>query len=55
MSADDQAGGWLCACHGSKYDASGRIISGPAPKNLEVPTYQFINEGKGIRIGGEAV
>ena len=31
--------GWICACHGSKYDVSGRIVAGPAPKNLEVPPY----------------
>jgi ubiquinol-cytochrome c reductase iron-sulfur subunit len=51
MDQDHEQGGWLCACHGSKYDASGRIVSGPAPKNLEVPPYQFINNGSAIRIG----
>lgn len=34
-------GGYYCPCHGSHYDASGRIRKGPAPLNLEVPTYQF--------------
>lgn len=33
--------GWLCPCHGSVYDNSGRILSGPAPTNLEVPPYRF--------------
>jgi len=28
--------GWFCPCHGSHYDASGRIRRGPAPYNLEV-------------------
>jgi len=37
-------GGWFCPCHGSHYDISGRIRKGPAPKNLEVPTYEFIND-----------
>lgn len=46
--------GWTCSCHGSKYDDSGRIISGPAPKNLEVPTYKFIKDNKVIRIGEDA-
>lgn len=46
--------GWLCACHGSVYDASGRIISGPAPLNLPVPAYTFINDNKIIRIGEKA-
>ena len=34
-------GGWVCPCHGSKYDISGRMRHGPAPKNLELPPYQF--------------
>lgn len=34
-------GGWFCPCHGSHYDASGRIRKGPAPKNLVVPPYKF--------------
>lgn len=42
--------GWLCPCHGSIYDASGRVIRGPAPKNLEVPPYTFVNDAL-IRIG----
>lgn len=37
-------GGYYCPCHGSHYDASGRIRKGPAPLNLEVPTYQFLSE-----------
>lgn len=34
-------GGYYCPCHGSHYDASGRIRKGPAPLNLEVPYYEF--------------
>ncbi|XP_058816461.1 cytochrome b-c1 complex subunit Rieske, mitochondrial isoform X2 [Topomyia yanbarensis] len=34
-------GGYYCPCHGSHYDASGRIRKGPAPLNLEVPHYEF--------------
>lgn len=36
--------GWYCPCHGSHYDTSGRIRRGPAPKNLEVPEYVFLND-----------
>jgi ubiquinol-cytochrome c reductase iron-sulfur subunit len=36
--------GWLCPCHGSHYDSSGRIRKGPAPRNLAVPSYKFIND-----------
>ena len=43
-------GGWFCPCHGSHYDTSGRIRKGPAPKNLEVPSYTFTNDST-IRIG----
>lgn len=42
--------GWVCHCHGSQYDDSGRVVHGPAPKNLEVPPYHFIAENK-ILIG----
>ncbi|XP_017786299.1 PREDICTED: cytochrome b-c1 complex subunit Rieske, mitochondrial [Nicrophorus vespilloides] len=38
-------GGYYCPCHGSHYDASGRIRKGPAPLNLEVPTYVFADDG----------
>jgi ubiquinol-cytochrome c reductase iron-sulfur subunit len=35
-------GGWLCPCHGSKYDLAGRVFkSVPAPLNLPVPPYSF--------------
>jgi len=37
-------GGYYCPCHGSHYDASGRIRKGPAPLNLEVPEYQFTDD-----------
>ncbi|KPP62168.1 cytochrome b-c1 complex subunit Rieske, mitochondrial-like [Scleropages formosus] len=38
-------GGYYCPCHGSHYDASGRIRKGPAPLNLEVPYYEFADDG----------
>ncbi len=34
--------GWLCPCHGSVYDNSGRILHGPAPRNLDLPPYEFV-------------
>ncbi|XP_029634287.1 cytochrome b-c1 complex subunit Rieske, mitochondrial [Octopus sinensis] len=37
-------GGYYCPCHGSHYDASGRIRKGPAPLNLEVPPYIYKDE-----------
>ena len=43
-------GGWFCPCHGSHYDTSGRIRKGPAPTNLEIPTYTFASDTL-VRIG----
>ncbi|MBS3929048.1 MAG: ubiquinol-cytochrome c reductase iron-sulfur subunit [Sphingomonadales bacterium] len=42
-------GGYFCPCHGSHYDTAGRIRKGPAPKNLEVPEYEF--SGTIVKIG----
>jgi ubiquinol-cytochrome c reductase iron-sulfur subunit len=42
--------GWFCPCHGSHYDTAGRIRKGPAPKNLEVPSYTFLSDTK-VKIG----
>lgn len=48
--ARGEYGGWFCPCHGSHYDTSGRIRKGPAPKNLTVPTYEFLSDTL-IKIG----
>jgi len=49
--AADWPGGYFCPCHGSKYDLAGRVFSGvPAPYNLPVPPYYFVNDQL-IRIG----
>ena len=50
LFAQGEYGGWFCPCHGSVYDTSGRIRKGPAPKNLEVPEYAFLND-KTVKIG----
>ena len=42
--------GWFCPCHGSHYDTSGRIRKGPAPTNLEIPDYVFLDDNT-IKIG----
>ena len=42
--------GWFCPCHGSQYDAAGRVRHGPAPQNMEIPVYAFESATK-IRIG----
>lgn len=46
-------GGFYCPCHGSKFDLAGRVFKDvPAPLNLRVPPYRFLNEGV-IQIGAE--
>lgn len=44
--------GWFCPCHGSHYDVSGRIRKGPAPKNLEIPFYEYMSDTT-IKVGQE--
>ncbi len=47
----DWPGGYLCPCHGSRYDLAGRVFKDvPAPYNLPVPPHRFIGD-KMIRIG----
>ncbi|MCY4642138.1 MAG: ubiquinol-cytochrome c reductase iron-sulfur subunit [Gammaproteobacteria bacterium] len=44
-------GGFYCACHGSRFDLAGRVYKNvPANKNLEVPPYYFMSNGR-ILIG----
>jgi ubiquinol-cytochrome c reductase iron-sulfur subunit len=50
----DWPGGFYCPCHGSKFDMAGRVFKDvPAPTNLRVPPYRFMNEGV-IQIGVDA-
>ncbi|MCC2604880.1 ubiquinol-cytochrome c reductase iron-sulfur subunit [Planctobacterium marinum] len=46
--------GFFCPCHGSKFDMAGRVFqSVPAPLNLVVPPYQFLDDNR-VLIGSEA-
>jgi len=41
----DWKGGFFCPCHGSRFDLAGRVFAGvPAPKNLEIPPYQYLTD-----------
>ena len=49
----DWPGGFYCPCHGSKFDLAGRVFKGvPAPSNLTVPPYSFVNDGR-ILVGSD--
>jgi ubiquinol-cytochrome c reductase iron-sulfur subunit len=43
-------GGYFCPCHGSHYDTAARVRKGPAPLNLQVPEYSFLNDTT-VKIG----
>lgn len=51
-------GGYLCPCHGSRFDLAGRVFDGsPASVNLRIPPYSFPNENRlivGVDEKGEA-
>ncbi|MDX1480804.1 MAG: ubiquinol-cytochrome c reductase iron-sulfur subunit [Woeseiaceae bacterium] len=51
--APDWYGGFFCPCHGSRFDLAGRVYKGvPAPTNLRVPPYRFIQDDV-IMIGSD--
>jgi ubiquinol-cytochrome c reductase iron-sulfur subunit len=42
---DDWAGGFLCPCHGSTFDMSGRVFRNkPANANLDVPPHTYLSD-----------
>jgi len=53
MSTGDAAI-YFCPCHGSKFDLAGRVFKNvPAPTNLIIPPYQFIDDDT-IKIGSDS-
>ena len=42
LGGSSWVGGFLCPCHGSKYDLAGRVFKGePGPRNLPIPEYSI--------------
>lgn len=53
-SAPSASGGYFCPCHGSHFDAAGRVLMrSPAPYNLPVPPVTMLS-GTTLRIGHSA-
>ena len=49
----DWPGGWLCPCHGSRYDLSARVFKNmPAPLNMLVPPYKYLSDTR-IMVGDD--
>ena len=49
----DWLGGFFCPCHGSRYDAAGRVLQGqPAPKNMAIPPYMYLTDTR-LKIGAD--
>lgn len=41
----DWKGGFLCPCHGGRYDLAGRVFKGvPPPLNLAVPPHKYLSD-----------
>ena len=51
--SDDAAGGFVCPCHGARYDFAGRVFKNtPAPDNLEVPPHRYLSDRR-LLIGSD--
>ncbi|MDQ2696363.1 MAG: ubiquinol-cytochrome c reductase iron-sulfur subunit [Pseudomonadota bacterium] len=50
----DWRGGFFCPCHGSRFDMAGRVYQAvPAPLNLEVPPYMFLDDTR-VLVGADS-
>lgn len=43
---------FVCPCHGSQYDLNGKVLKGPAYKNLKVVPSMISEDGNKITING---
>jgi ubiquinol-cytochrome c reductase iron-sulfur subunit len=39
-------GGFICPCHQSGFDYAGRVVKGPAPRNLPIPPHRFAGSAR---------
>lgn len=43
---------FVCPCHGSQYDLNGKVLKGPAYKDLEIVPSEISEDGNNIIVGG---
>jgi len=49
----DWKGGYLCPCHGGRYDLAGRVFKDvPPPKNLPIPPHRYLSDTR-LLIGAD--
>jgi len=52
IAGDWWTGGFICPCHQSGFDYAGRVVKGPAPRNLPIPPHRFVGPAR-LVIGEE--
>lgn len=42
IAGDSWRGGFICPCHQSGFDYTGRVVKGPAPSDLRIPPHRYV-------------
>lgn len=55
IAHEREEGGFICPCHGSRFDPDGRVTAGPAPSRLRCLEVTFAPSGELVVDGKKAV